>query len=759
MREFEHKRLRGAPLLLVLVGLMSIGLWSSRLITPAQAQSPKAQLPPNFTLDVLADKIHQPIAFSFLPDGRVLLGEKDGAIRIFDLATKQSKLVIDLSPEVNGAAERGLMDITIDPNFAQNGYFYALYTYDTANEIASQPKDQLEDAVQLRAGRLTRYTLMNDAASRDSAFNLIDGYQSDLPYHAPGAMRFAKDGTLFVTFGDSSDPYTPNDLSLRAQALDLLHGKMIHINADGSAVTSNPFYDPQRPDSVRSKIWATGLRNPFRFALHPETQIPYVGNVGWSKFESILRVTAGANFGWPCYESNNDLPEFQVRYVCEDVTKDKVARTAYDYTHNGGAAAVIAGDFNPGGNFPAAMRGNFFFADFSGRYLQRAQLDAEGNITQVEKFVPDIGYLVDMHFGPDGALYALEYFSGQILKLAYTGTDAVAAAAASTPVVAPTVVLTPTGPSTTSMPSTPMAAVTSTITTTTTATISNPAPAATQAPPSMAVLINSPERDRTFAAGQVVTVTGQAVGAGGKAVPAGQLTWDVTWVSGLSRRTLARGSGATISFVMPAAEPAGVPTQMSEGGYVAVTLRAESNGAQASTRIDLHPQPADGYIRAWWLVGGFFNHTLNEDMLPGGEANFTLPNDSLDRALPVKRVYSVSRRVDLASYIQPPEHNIVYAFTWVYVPTARQGLLGLNSDDGIAVWVNGQEVWRNAVSRYVPFDTRDIDLPGISLKQGWNAVLVKVEQNVGDWVFKARVLNPNGAVMRDAVAATTPDTQ
>ena len=102
---------------------------------------------------MLADKIKQPIALAFLPDGRVLLAEKDGAIRIFDLATGQNKLVIDLGPEVNGAAERGLMDITIDPNYATNGYIYALYTYDTN---AQKAVGQTEDAVQMRTARLTR---------------------------------------------------------------------------------------------------------------------------------------------------------------------------------------------------------------------------------------------------------------------------------------------------------------------------------------------------------------------------------------------------------------------------------------------------------------------------------------------------------------------------------------------------------------------------------------------------------------------------
>ena len=93
-----------------------------------------------------------------------------------------------------------------------------------------------------------------------------------------------------------------------------------------------------------------------------------------------------------------------------------------------------------------------------------------------------------------------------------------------------------------------------------------------------------------------------------------------------------------------------------------------------------------------------------------------------------------------------------YAFVWIDVPEDRKGLLGMMSDDGIAVWLNGKEIWRNKVSRFMPNDTRDIDLPAIELKKGLNALLVKVDQNDGDWQFKARILNPDGSIMKDAVA-------
>jgi hypothetical protein len=94
---------------------------------------------------------------------------------------------------------------------------------------------------------------------------------------------------------------------------------------------------------------------------------------------------------------------------------------------------------------------------------------------------------------------------------------------------------------------------------------------------------------------------------------------------------------------------------------------------------------------------------------------------------------------------------MVYAFVWIASPEDRKGLLGMNSDDGLAAWLNGERIWFNKVSRFMPDDLRDIDLPPIQLKKGYNALLLKIDTNEGEWRFKARVLNPDGSIMRDVV--------
>ena len=84
------------------------------------------------------------------------------------------------------------------------------------------------------------------------------------------------------------------------------------------------------------------------------------------------------------------------------------------------------------------------------------------------------------------------------------------------------------------------------------------------------------------------------------------------------------------------------------------------------------------------------------------------------------------------------------------------GLLGMNSDDGLAAWLNSKEIWRNKVGRNMPDDLRDIDLPQITLNKGRNALLIKVDSRGGDWRFKARILNPDGSIMRDVQIRTQP---
>ena len=259
------------------------------------------------------------------------------------------------------------------------------------------------------------------------------------------------------------------------------------------------------------------------------------------------------------------------------------------------------------------------------------------------------------------------------------------------------------------------------------------------------VTITSPGNYSVFLAGQTVRLVGTAADLLGHTLPAAQTHWRITLHEGAQASVLAEADGLEAAFEMPHSAV--------DGAYVQAIFSAQSAGGLVSAaHVDLYLPQADGYIRSWWLSSGFPFGTLSDDKLSGGEANFVAkPGDPNLRLI---HSDSASHKVNLLGYITPGYKTVAYAFVWVEVPEDRKGLLGMLSDDGIAVWLNHQNVWNHKISRYLPDDTRDIDLPPIELKKGLNALLVKVDQNDGEWGFKVRVLNPDGSVMRDVMLKT-----
>jgi glucose/arabinose dehydrogenase len=668
------------------------------------AQSPTPNAPPGFSVSTivsLKDGLYQPTAFAFLPDGanRILIAEKSGLLKLFANDVIYARPVLDLRDEVNEFVDRGLVGLAVDPNYTQNGHIYLAYVYDAPG--------QAKDVEDPRQGRIVRYTMertptgWGNAARKNSAFIVLDDFVSDTQNHAVGTLRFASDETLFASFGDGALSAVPSDLSLRAQSLENVQGKILRLSKDGSGVRSNPFYDAKNPRSARSRIWAYGFRNPFRFGLQPGTNVPYVGDVGWNTYETLSRAEAGANFGWPCFEGPHRVPEFQSRPACKDLKN--TTRYEAAYTHDGNNASITGGAFVVGENFPAEMRGDFVFADYSKQFLRRAVLDAQGNVTKVEPFsrgMTDgggIGEAVDVQFGPDGALYVLSIYSRGLERYSYTANEA-------------NVKIAP--------------------------------PKATPAFTQPTLKIVSPNDGDTVLANQVVQLSGTA-----NVTPSNQ-SWQVTLHDKSVRRTLVNASGSQANFMMPG--------NISDEAFVEAIFSAKNaNGEVSAQRIRLYPTPSDGYVRSWWLIGGFPDKVLADNVI--GELGYV--NPILDPRAQLVR--SKTGRVDFKDFIAPQDHSLAYAFVWIEVPEDRTGLLGMNSDDGMAVWLNGREIWRNAVSRSVPKlndpeGLRDIDLPPISLRKGRNALLVKVDQNLGDWVFKLRVLSPDGLIMRDAAAKLGP---
>jgi glucose/arabinose dehydrogenase len=392
--------------------------------TATPSPPPTATPPPltadsviGFSSEPVVTGLAQPMDFAIAPDGRMLVATKEGAVRVVrDGVLLETPLV---KVEVNTLGDRGLTAIALDPEFEENGYVYLYYTLDNDPAKPNGPK----------TGRLARFTADGDVAIPDSEVVLMGkdaGAPSapscqDLPAgadclpmdgfaHFGGGLRFGEDGTLFLSTGDASQfTLDPDALRIRAQDLDSLAGKILRINPDGSAPSDNPFYDDDG-SSNRSKVWAYGLRNPYRFAIQPGTGLPFIGDVGSDYWDEIDVATAGANFGWPCFEGAEEQPEQSQTSDCQEVLGSGAEFTnpLYAYPIDSGAA-VIGGTFDEGEAYPPEFVGALFFGDWSRGTIDVLRADGEHELVEgsVHVVLSNGGKPVDVELGPDGLVYYL----------------------------------------------------------------------------------------------------------------------------------------------------------------------------------------------------------------------------------------------------------------------------------------------------------------------------------------------------------------
>jgi glucose/arabinose dehydrogenase/chitodextrinase len=375
------------------------------------------------------------VGLAFAPDGRMFVWQKDGVVRVIKNGALLPEPFIDLSAKVNTSGDRGFWGLTFDPNFSTNGFVYMSYTYEEGgNPNDSRPK----------TARLTRVTA--DPANPDVALagteKVILGSVSSPPCsshpagsdclaadgvsHTLGNLVFLPDGTLLVGNGDGSDAAFADPLSLRAQDLNSTNGKILRINRDGTAPTDNPFYDST--NSARSKVWLYGVRNPFRFAVQPGTGDIWFGDVGWNTWEEVNDGVRGANYGWPCFEGAGRTPGYQSFSACANLPTSAVTPPYHTYSHASGASAVIGGPFYTGALYPQQYRGNYFFADYTGNFINRVVFDEAQDPVTVETFATGVPSPVSLEQGPDGMIYYLSFTTGQIRRIRPDGPSAAASA-------------------------------------------------------------------------------------------------------------------------------------------------------------------------------------------------------------------------------------------------------------------------------------------------------------------------------------------
>jgi glucose/arabinose dehydrogenase len=399
---------RAVVFCLCLAGLLGSTPGRTQTFSDPQFVAETVATLPNFT----------PVGLAWAPDGHLFIWQKNGVVRIFENGGLLPTPYLDFSAKVNTYNDNGMLGLAFDPDYQNNGYVYLTYVL----EPGGNP-----NAPGSKTGRLVRVT--TDLSNHEvmlpgSELVILDGFQVDYGTHAIGTIRFAPDGTLFFAHGDGANPGTVDANALGAQDLDNPRGKIFRINPDGTAPTDNPFYDGT--ESVRSRVWAYGVRNPYRFSMHPTTGEPYFADVGWNEWEEVDRGVAGGNYGWPCYEGSNPQPLYGPFPQCDPLPP--AIPPIIEYAHGGNGSCIIGGDFYTGVEYPEEYQGNYFYGDFSGEWFGRAVLDAGGDVVTTETFATGVPGPTSLEQGPDGLLYFVAFETGEIKRILYNGPLAVASA-------------------------------------------------------------------------------------------------------------------------------------------------------------------------------------------------------------------------------------------------------------------------------------------------------------------------------------------
>ena len=333
-----------------------------------------ANLPSGFTEEQFGGNLSgSPTAMAFAPDGRLFVCQQGGQLRVIKNGSLLSTPFVSLT--VDSSGERGLLGIAFDPNFATSHYLYVYYT------VATSPIHN----------RLSRFTAAGDTAVPGSEAIILElDNLSSATNHNGGAIHFGPDGKLYIGVGENAN-------GANSQTLSNLLGKILRINADGTIPTNNPFYNTATGNNRAT--WALGLRNPFTFAFQPGTTRLFINDVGQSTWEEINDGIAGSNYGWPTTEGPTSNPAF----------RSPIYYYGHGATNTTGCAIVGGAFYNPPvPQIPSSYIGRYFFADLCSGWIRVFDPTA-GTATG---FATGISSPVDLHVGPDGALYYLAQGSG-----------------------------------------------------------------------------------------------------------------------------------------------------------------------------------------------------------------------------------------------------------------------------------------------------------------------------------------------------------
>ena len=356
----------------------------------ALAEAPRSPTPPSrngiLRVDTVAQGLEHPWALAFLPDGRILVTERPGRLRIVDQEGRLSK-PLEGVPRVFSRGQGGLLDVALDPRFHENQMVYLSY---------AEPGENGTAGTAVARGRLGVAAL--------GAVQVIYRQQPKVEggNHFGSRLVFAHDGTLFVTQGDR--------FAYREKAQDLSSGlgKIMRINSDGSLPKDNPFVGRA---NVRPEIWSYGHRNIQGAVLDPETGRLWTVEHGARGGDELNHPQPGKNYGWPVITYGVD---YSGATIGEGTAKPGMEQPVYywDPVIAPSGMAVYTADAFPG------WKGSILIGSLNPGLLVRLTLN-NGRVTGEERYLGELGERIrDVQQGPDGFIYVVtDSPNGRVLRI------------------------------------------------------------------------------------------------------------------------------------------------------------------------------------------------------------------------------------------------------------------------------------------------------------------------------------------------------
>ena len=418
-------------------------------------------------------EVGEPMSLALLPDGSVLHTSRDGTLRLTD-SGGTTHVAGELPVYTHD--EEGLQGVGVDPNFTENRFIYLYYAppLDTPAGDAPERGSEEDFAPFQGVNRLSRFVLTEDGTlDLDSEQTILEvPTDRGMCCHVGGDIAFDGDGNLLLSTGDDTNPfasdgYSPlDDSEGRNPSFDArrsagntndLRGKILRIkvNEDGSYDIPEGNLFPPGTENTRPEIYAMGFRNPFRISVDKPTGIIYVGDygpdagtaseergpVGQVEFD---RVTGPGNYGWPyCIGDNEPYVDYDFAtgtsgepFDCDAPVNDSRHNTGlrelpaaepawipYDgdsipefgdgsESPMGGPVYRYDADLDSSVKFPEEYDGDFFAGEFGRQWIKRLELSEDGTVQSINDFPWEGTQVMDMEFGPDGALYVLDYGTG-----------------------------------------------------------------------------------------------------------------------------------------------------------------------------------------------------------------------------------------------------------------------------------------------------------------------------------------------------------